>query len=79
MFAFPPVGSARTLSQTRHLTTVAHLLNIICSFLHFSHLTLRNLLASCMTVTQVNLAVKPLKRLVLILLFCQVGKETDER
>jgi len=40
--ALPPVGSAKTFSQTRHLTTVAALLNIICSFLHLEHLTFRN-------------------------------------
>ncbi len=52
MLALPPVGSAKTASQTRHLTTVAHLLNIICSFLHFSHFTFRNLLLSSILITQ---------------------------
>lgn len=39
---FPPVGLARTSSQTRHLTSVAALLKIICSFLHWRHLTFTN-------------------------------------
>ncbi len=38
-----PFGSASTSPQTKHLTSVAVLLNNICSFLHFSHRTFINL------------------------------------
>ena len=37
----PPVGSTRTSLQTRHLTVLAGLLNMTCSFLHL-HLTFVN-------------------------------------
>ena len=39
---FPPVGTARTFPQTRHLTTEVALPKIICSFLHDLHLTFKN-------------------------------------
>src|SRR3989338_1379707 len=40
----PPVGSASILPQTKHATLVAVFPNVICSFLHFGHLILMNLL-----------------------------------
>jgi len=43
-FALPPVGSASILSHTKHFTVELAFPNIICSFLHFGHLTFTNLL-----------------------------------
>jgi len=42
IFAFPPIGSANTLPQTRHFIVEDDFPNIICSFLHLGHLTLIN-------------------------------------
>ena len=39
---FPPVGSAKGLLQTKHLTVVETFPKMICSFLHLGHLTLIN-------------------------------------
>ena len=39
---FPPVGTARILEQTRHLTTVDAFSNMTCSFLQFLHLIRMN-------------------------------------
>lgn len=40
----PPVGSARVLPQTRHVTLVLALPKITCSFSQSLHLTRKNLL-----------------------------------
>jgi len=44
IFAFPPVGSANSKPQTKHLTLELALLNIVCSFLHLGQITFKNLL-----------------------------------
>ena len=44
IFAFPPVGSANSLPQTKHFTLELAFPKMICSFLHLGHLTLTNLL-----------------------------------
>src|SRR3989338_1444805 len=59
--ANPPVGWAKTVSHTRHLTTVAALLNTICSLRHFLHFTFRNLLFGPSMITKTSLAYHPLK------------------
>ena len=41
---FPPVGSTSSFEQTKHLTLLELFPNVICSFLHFGHLILINLL-----------------------------------
>ena len=52
ILARPPVGSASTVSQTRHFTVIAALLKIICSLRHFLHFTFTNLLLRpCMSTT----------------------------
>src|SRR3989338_5046418 len=42
IFDFPPVGSMRSLLQTRQFTLEDAFPNVICSFLHFGHLTFIN-------------------------------------
>lgn len=43
IFAFPPLGSAKMESQIKHFIIEEAFPNIICSFLHFEHLTFTNL------------------------------------
>ena len=42
ILVFPPVGSARIFSQTKHFTTEADFPKTICSFLHFGQRILIN-------------------------------------